>query len=179
MQAGSPEGIELKRFGRAEKASPIRQNMTMQDFFNGWRRKAGMATLGLACILTCGWLRSFYASDWILFPTGDGTGGSGHLLLSAEGSFFCGLNVYPYSNIRWKSIHWQSDQADEYLPTLEAMEPTWYLHSCGFNVGRAELLFPPDFHVEVDVFCLMPYWSIVLPLTLLSAWLLLSKPQKA
>ncbi len=32
--------------------------------------------------------------------------------------------------------------------------------------------------IDPDVLGLIPYWSLVLPLTLLSAWLLLSKPRQ-
>ena len=35
----------------------------MRDFFKGWRRKAGCATLLMACVFVAIWMRSFTAID--------------------------------------------------------------------------------------------------------------------
>lgn len=38
----------------------------MGDFFRGWRRKLGVVTLAMACVLASAWLRSFsaYHQQW-------------------------------------------------------------------------------------------------------------------
>ena len=35
----------------------------MREFFQGWRRKVGVVTLVMACVLTAGWVRSFLIRD--------------------------------------------------------------------------------------------------------------------
>lgn len=47
--------------------SPCRLGMTLRNFFKGWRRKAGVATLGLAAVLAAVWVRSLFYGDEIQF----------------------------------------------------------------------------------------------------------------
>lgn len=35
----------------------------MKEFFHGWRRKAGVAMLVMACCITAAWLRSCFRED--------------------------------------------------------------------------------------------------------------------
>lgn len=53
----------------------------------------------------------------------------------------------------------------------------WRFDWAGFTAGAAQNRFraPP---LRIDLHC-VPYWAIVIPLTMLSAWLLLSKPRQA
>src|ERR1700750_278191 len=37
----------------------------MREFFLGWRRRIGVATLVLACVFLAGWVRSFVVNDQI------------------------------------------------------------------------------------------------------------------
>lgn len=39
----------------------------MHDFFNGWRRKVGVATLVMACVFTAGWVRSYSPNNGFVF----------------------------------------------------------------------------------------------------------------
>jgi len=43
----------------------------MLTFFHGWRRKMGVATLLVACVLAIGWLRSIKEFDGIYAGAGD------------------------------------------------------------------------------------------------------------
>ena len=46
------------------------------------------------------------------------------------------------------------------------------------EVGR-DVLGNGGMPIDEAEWCRIPYWSLVLPLTLLSAWLILAKPRKA
>jgi hypothetical protein len=39
-------------------------------FFKGWKRKIGVMTLLMACMLAAGWLRSLHVYTKIEFPVG-------------------------------------------------------------------------------------------------------------
>ena len=96
----------------------------MGEFFRGWRRKAGLVTLAMACLLATGWMRSYVApsppfSSW--FESRDGV-------------------LFLWNDILIEGVAWSGP--------------------------RGALVF-------------ISYWSLVLPLTLLSVWLILSKPWPA
>src|SRR5580698_5128736 len=38
----------------------------MREFFRGWKRKVGVVTLLMACVLTVGWMRSWTITDWYI-----------------------------------------------------------------------------------------------------------------
>ena len=102
----------------------------MSDYFKPLRRKVGLVTLAMACLLTAGWVRSYCGGDRIIAIVMEGfeskNGYIQHIRIDLEGR-------------GWKK----------------------------------PLVYRPD-----GTFC-VPYWSICVPLTLLSAFLLLSKPRAA
>lgn len=125
----------------------------MFEFFLRWRRKAGIVTLMMACGLTVMWMRSSIVIDAILSPMG----GRQHNVISFR------------NNITWSC--WD----------LEYREAEYS--------GRAFPLAPELFHFIMDQIdarrgrpgfrqWVVPYWCLVLPSTLLSAYLLLWEPQK-
>ncbi len=117
------------------------------EFFKGWRRKAGLVTLAMACVLMVGWMRSYLIIDAVSL----GAVKQGQSLMSKGGRL--GLTdqwFYDKDQLYWKS----------------------------FTIAQARIMFP--IHGGPDIrFWVVPYWSLVLPLTLLSAWLILAKPRKA
>ena len=56
----------------------------MREFFHGWRRKMGAATLVIACVLMMLWVRSYLICDWFLERSNDGNSA---FLASGSGSF--------------------------------------------------------------------------------------------
>ncbi len=118
----------------------------MGEFFKGWRRKAGLVTLAMACVLMIGWMRSLAVTDvfsiWINEPRQ-------RRLLAIESH---------YGEIGWQDFG---------SAPLIGNPSGWSSY--------ANNLRPPD----PLAFNTVPYWSLVLPLTLLSAWLILIKPRKA
>ena len=95
----------------------------MREVFHGWRRKVGCVALVVACVVTVGWLRSYYNQEELTVYRGQ----ESYLLHSREGR-----------------LYWMREQ---------------------ISYGRFELGSTS-------------YVSIVLPPTLLSAYLLLWKPRQ-
>ena len=132
----------------------------MGEFFKGWRRKIGVLTLVMACVFMAGWVKSHRSFDVFMSPLGK------HwvlIVVSTKGAVTCVQWNLPFNELPgfvshnlvepWNSIdiaHHYDNQVDE-------------------NGNQ-----PPK------SICVGPvrYWSVVIPLTLLSAYLLLLKPRK-
>ena len=150
----------------------------MGDFFKGWRRKAGLVTLAMALLLTVAWMRSYGVRDEISIP--------GHQYGQSIESFGGGVCWQRWSNSSGPlddlSIELKSYKD---VPTAsypwEDLEVEWRRDWAGFRFGAATFtwkLSNQTFSDRMELWT-VPYWSLVLPLTLLSAWLILAKPRKA
>ena len=146
----------------------------MREFFQGWRRKAGLVTLAMACLLTVGWMRSRVYSDSITLYHDDR---ASDFLVSFQGGIKWvatsqgragPLPVPPRFSFSGTFVA-GSDAVLQ--PVFSGIVPTWrwQWRGFGFVCGEAEV-----FGYEVSVWTI-PYWSLVLPLTLLSAWLILGR----
>lgn len=154
----------------------------MGEFFHGWRRKAGCVTLMMACVLMCGWIRSFVGREYALFLCDNDTT---NRLVSFNGK------------IDWERFHQEGpkrlsrSQFSDAETILENdkkrdCELKWTFLGFGRGEYRSELLdlFKSSnphlpFESLTQSVWIIPYWSVVLPLTLLSAYLILWKPRKA
>lgn len=120
----------------------------MKDFFHGWRRKGGVVTLVMASILMAVWIRSGVVIDAVKFSPPPYD--SIHYLTSAGGS------------VQWM----RREFAGGRIATF------WYTE---------RLASRPDMNLNVDdnigIAWTISYRSIVIPLTLLSAYLILWKPR--
>lgn len=129
--------------------------------FLGWRRNIGMATLIMTCLLAAGWIRSFRLQDGINFPSGKYTMDS---LFSLAGALvWASYDESPPEVPRPKgffSVRFVGRPFDE--PDIE-----WRWRWWGFGDGKLKS--------DSIVLRTIPYWSLITPLTLLSAWLLLFK----
>lgn len=137
----------------------------MRDFFKGWRRKAGVATLALACVFTVWWVRSLSVQDNIWIRLGD----LNTTMFSSVGGHFAWVRYFLHDDndaigfFQWNTLE-GSKFSDyfEWSPVVQWSHPLFtYLE------------------YENSVVCVVPAWCIVLPLTLLSAYMLLSKPRPA
>ena len=144
----------------------------MREFFRGWRRKTGLALLAMAMLLTGAWIRSLVLQDQIL------TQHKRSLLnvKSFDGRIWWGRHTpTPFE----MTYEWMSNP----FPKSERIDPweNYDLHWCwkwgGFNFGAGKGNSAMGGR-ETEIW-IVPHWSIVLPLTLLSAWLILSKPRPA
>lgn len=140
----------------------------MREFFRGWKRKLGVVMLVLTCVIAGAWVRSF---------------------AKAEGWGFC-KNLRHYERIvstngaiRFDTIRSKDliqitmtkvfDLTGDlgFVPFEEKdVEWKWYLSGLGTGDYHSQTLKG----LEMTIWRI-PYWSIVIPLTALSAWLLLSK----
>ncbi|WP_157605083.1 hypothetical protein [Schlesneria paludicola] len=156
--------------------------MAVREFFKGWKRNVGVVTLLMACLFMSGWVRSGRLSDFVQLP---GTRKC-HCTLASFGGCFRVLWTSPSHNLGW---HWTSDDLShlrgfkigpngkqEFHDTWEGYNIERRMDWGDFKFGVAVL--PGDGArktVRIEAYQI-PYWSIVVPMTLFSAYLLLSKP---
>ena len=134
----------------------------MGEYFRGWKRKIGVATLVMACVFAAGWVRSIFVHDVLLFVhDGDVLG----LWGSQSGSLRWSTDIVNAQV--WTVPQWQNWIASEGVHPFDDPNIEWQWRCCGFGVA--------DDATERVV----PYWSITIPLTLISLVLLLSKPRKS
>ena len=153
----------------------------MPTFFHGWRRKIGVFTLLVACVFAAGWLRSLSFRDGVSYRSGKLS--KSEIYLSRDGvscttvrhnreDFFDGVETV-----------WTSDSNPGGVPgdgssiPIDISNFKTHIQWCGFHFAYEDgWANDPDVRFEA---CCVPYWSIVIPLTILSAYLLLAKPRVA
>ena len=125
----------------------------MLTFFHGWRRKTGCVTLVLACAFAGGWIRSLVVADLIGFNS--------NYLISA-GGLFGSIHVDETTH---NGLFWEIN------PNLFGLhsDPYFFWSWSGFVLALS----------QNKLVWTIPYWSIVIPLTALSAVLLLTKPRQS
>ena len=155
----------------------------MGDFFNGWRRKAGLVALAVACVLMVGWMRSCLLQD--TFTVSLRLGSQIRLVSASQHLVIATINIrMGNGEASNRERFWTSRRIDAHgwLFTSTNTLPIYFgFHGHSFWIDKHRIDEPPiDRGTSVSVTKLhFPYWSFVLPLTLLSAWLILIKPRKA
>ena len=167
------ESDQRNQTGKTAERQGIRFGVIVGDFFHGWRRKIGIVTLVIACVFMVGWVRSHSVQDVLSIHSGRHTSES-------------------VSSVKCVLV-WQQCQIDdaEYMTALPEWttypfhsETKWYDETgmvwrwqlCGFGFGE----LPSDLVEGVQArYFFIPYWSVTVPLTLVSVWLLLSRPRKS
>lgn len=134
----------------------------MRDFFKGWKRKTGAVTLAVACVFMVGWVRSEFVQDFLKIRHGNDATELG----STNGRlyWFCAWDTEDNPFQRDFNFAWDNDGpiAADHKTILQFA--VFDFQDRILSHGRLRIRYLST-----------PYWSIVLPLTLLSAWLLLSK----
>jgi hypothetical protein len=125
----------------------------MHTFFSGWRRKVGCVTLVMACVLTGLRTRSSFAVDHIAFTLGRKT----HLAGSMPGRMI-----------------WESS---EDVPRSILNWGTTDAYGYGYFSPMSQYA-PPGKSPFTSRLTELRYEGLILPLTLLSAYLILRKPRK-
>ncbi len=146
----------------------------MGEFFNGWRRKSGLVTLAMALLSTVAWMRSYVIRDKLeIVPHPHClhaiVSGSGRLVWQRLVSTDMPFLHYDFPFVLHSSDGPEGDDLAWYRREVE-----WRLEGSGFDFGAVHS-FTGNVRAQ---FAKVPYWSLVLPLTLLSAWLILIKPRK-
>jgi len=148
----------------------------MREFFGGWRRKLGVVTLAMACLFAAGWVRSIWTEDRIHIPMKDDDTivfGSAYGSLIVE-SWPDQVRFFHIDKSKARYPKWQHQSLGIIASEqFEWRTPEWRWRWNGFGYGHFPLMQTKD----AASFLLVPYWSIVIPLTLVSAYLLLSKPR--
>lgn len=163
----------LTKPGQAREMKPssplLSTEPDMRDFFKGWERKSGCVTLVMACVFMAGWVRSFVANDVIDLKE--------HLTFASINS--CMVLVVPeklgsLTESDWEP-YWeiQPASAPGELESELVTFFTWRFRWFGFGFGDSK-----NRDDSVCVF-VVPYWSVVLPLPLLSTCLLLRRLRPA
>jgi len=140
----------------------------MKEFFRGWKRKVGVFTLLMACALMCGWFRSWKWWETLLVLD---TGVRNCTINSNQGQI-AWIDWHEHSENPTKLRYFQMDACEfsEYRPIENLSRFVIFT--------KAVVRFPPGRSATADV-RIIDYWSVVTPLTLLSAYLLLVKPRVA
>ena len=130
----------------------------MGEFFRGWRRKVGVVTLLMACVLMAGWIRSLTHFEGVSLPV---ERMPNHFFVSWDSSLVwltenAGVTG-PYPRFKSRSI----TGVDDRIFKSPHYEWRWKWCGFGFGVGTGSSL------------TVIPYWSTTIPMTLVSVWLLL------
>jgi hypothetical protein len=141
----------------------------MREFFHGWRRKLGCVTLVMALVLMVGWMRTRVVQDGVslriseqLFYSIASRDGTLHLV---RASYTEPITGAPF--IKWYTMPRPDD--GKHITQMPTMR--WRWQAAKFGVGdlaRPEVVF---------TFWITPFWFPTGLLTIVSAWLLLSKPR--
>ncbi len=131
----------------------------MWSFVHGWRRKAGIVTLVMALAFMAAWVRSLNSAEKI-----DVHFGRSNLVFLSGCGRFVALHGY---------------LCDVVFEDIEGSRSIRFvLRVAQGTSGYSWSSWPAD---EVSLSgnrTLVPYWSVTIPLTLLSAYLILLKPSK-
>ena len=151
----------------------------MREFFRGRKRKLGCLTLLMACIFVASWVRSLRIKDEVVIQHEEPT----HVFVTHDGYF----RWTSYYGLSLPAFHWQSFPVGArggVSKVFSQGEPVdgvniewkWQWRQFGFHFGKGLLFANSQWPVGVSA---IPHRSLVIPLSLLSAWLLLSKPRAA
>lgn len=133
----------------------------MNDF-KPWRKKVGVATLMLGCVFVAGWVRSEIVRDLVIVQFSNSNPyyfASNRSQLSCDWQIFS--SIEPTGRILWRT---QTVQ-----PSIQM---DGFQKYAGINFRFCGLLLLRN---KWGLHWVIPYWAIVMPLTVISAWLLLSK----
>ncbi|MDB5345600.1 MAG: hypothetical protein JWP89_3977 [Schlesneria sp.] len=136
----------------------------MREFVRGWRRKVGCLTLAMACLLTAAWVRSFVLHDVVVIPIWNSytyvVSVNGELAL--EPTYLDRGGADPY----WVTLPYNSD-----ITIFDFLQDDieWIWRGAGLAISKTSPGHTTDFIIH--------YAWLTLPLTLLSAYLILWKPK--
>lgn len=136
----------------------------MRDFFRGWRRTAGCVALTLAFVVFAAWMRSYHSSDslgekqapWLISHDGNvvfvSQSGPYHYPLIWDWYAFYTTDPAIYAQGYRRQFEWKC---------------VYKRGGVGLELGRHEF-----WGYAVD-WLRVPYWTILLPMSLLTAFLIL------
>ena len=143
--------------------------VTYAEFFPDWRRKAGSILLVVPALFTCGLIRSCNTEDSVAVYSDDSIIG---ITSSVNGLTWSRYIPYDTFDLRLRSGGWSYDRNASFDPTVDIFQTydvAWRWQYCGFDFGEGSNACYAERFVRWTV----PYWSIIIPLTFLSACMIL------
>lgn len=143
----------------------------MGEFFRGWRRKAGLVTLAMATLFLMLWFRSHLIADFIT----TGTSNDSHHGVSSAGGYVVWTRNRSDSLLGHPArLSWLSRTHQRSILTLPE----------DFQISAQRTFFGAEFTTMRREAITASFWKVsylwfILPLTLLSACLILGKTRKA
>jgi hypothetical protein len=178
----------------------------MRQLFHGWRRRCGCLTLVMAVVLSSGWLRGLRHDDVVVIARGRQKtvyllGSNEHGLVASRIRLMLStLTMPPATQFAFQSGSNEGFTADHMLflwsgcqfageaPPRKGGGPivfddqqlTWHRNwqCCGLLVGDASEVRSATEAIRIATLVL-PHWMPVIPLTLLSMWLLVWQPHRS
>lgn len=147
----------------------------MSVFFKGWRRKTGFLTLLMASLFMVGWVRSTLRLDFITSCCSRSSYGieSVHGMVkfarrtpATRGRFLS------YGSTDVGETQLDENGVQKPFNPWEYLDVEWRSDWLGFHFGAGKNTAGTIRRIE---FWIIPYWSVTVPLTLLSAYLLVVK----
>jgi hypothetical protein len=149
----------------------------MREFFHGWRRKVGVLTLVMALAFAGAWLRGHRVKD--VYSTRGPRTVCDTWSSSHEGIAWLRLRLQlpiTISTPGWRTYTvGTTGKSVEGFFRNQKQAVDWRWKWLGFDFGQSQASQPIPLQMT---FLTIPYWSLVLPPTLLSAYLILWKPRK-
>lgn len=152
----------------------------MGDYFCGWRGKAGCFTLLLALALTGAWLRSLRIHDeWKPWKSDEFV----YIIASENARLVFGRLHNPRMHVVGPFIETETNAPTinkERIISGVVFKKDWEANRCLFSLERRSHFWWNPFGsttMELELL-VIPYGPVVLPLTLLSAYLILWKARK-
>ena len=132
----------------------------MRDFFHGWRRKAGCVMLVMACFVSAAWTRSQRVWDIFTFTLG-----------SRQCQF-----ISRDGKLRWRvgTLAEGEKRSSEWLTVRPHPEYPHIQKDIRRFIGQVARW--ENVHAGFTE-CHIQHWSLVLPLTLIAAYLILWRPR--
>ena len=157
------------------------------ECFSGWRRKVGLLTLVMASAAMCFWLRSVFTFDAVNIPVGVDE----YFQIGSTNEYLT-VGRLSISRIggssRGRASLWMSESNTSKGETATWMKVASEGNSCGVGIYDAKPFGVMDcnpamrtssggeYHAKIRS-RLIPFWSVTIPLTLISAFLLLANPK--
>ncbi len=161
----------------------------MLSFFHGWRRKGGVVSLVLALVVCGAWVRSRIVMDRCANYTK-----TNWRTLTSYGStlWFEDRHAVEGPANHWPGVSFRSaiglygvtawSPYDGFVsPSFRELPILHRRRFAGFDFGEYQVRIPNQVPPETTYRCQVwgiPYWPVAVPLTLLSAYLILWKPRK-
>lgn len=159
----SPPGCcSASRERRNPASPPSRRNLTMRDFFKPWRRRLGVLTLVMACVFAAGWVRSLTVQDVCAVDFDS----FAVYVVSVDHNLSAVVRSRDREFI-WSPPFVASYKFEPFDDVCKSLNLNRVLANIRFGKGEE----PGGSWTALSI----PVYFFVLPLTLLSAWLLLSK----